>query len=180
MNSEITESVQSSLRAGEMIDTYYLGESNQKKQAYPTICNNKFVQSFTNLGAGSSQFIVSPAAGISDIVIQLQLPTSGFSGTGLALPNSWGYSALNRVSVRYGSSAQYFWTGAQILLQNLYDSETNTKVDAMASLGGNQVSGAGVVGASALVYLKLPHSSCRAEGKPLPFPSDLDITAVAV
>ena len=50
----------------------------------------------------------------------------------------------------------------------------------MASLGGNQVSGAGVVGASALVYLKLPHSSCRAEGKPLPFSSDLLVQPIVI
>jgi hypothetical protein len=106
MNSEITESVQGSIRAGEMFDSFYYGETNSQKQAYPTICNTKFVQSFTNLGAGSSQFVISPNQGVSDVVVQLQLPTSGFAGTGLALPNAWGYAMINRVSVRYGLTVE--------------------------------------------------------------------------
>ena len=33
MNSDLTESVQASIRPGEMVDTYYYGESNLQKQA---------------------------------------------------------------------------------------------------------------------------------------------------
>ena len=179
MQQEITESVQGSILAGEMVDTFYYGETNIQKQAYPCIANTRFVQNFTNLGAGSSQFVISPNQGVSDIVLQLQMPTT-MSGTNLSLPNSWGYGLLNRVSVRYGSSGQFFWTGAQILLQNMYDAETNQKVDQLASLGGNYATGAACVGASALVYLKLPHNSIRADGKPLPFPSDLLVQPIVI
>jgi hypothetical protein len=93
------------------------------------------------------------------------------------------YSLINRVSVRYGSSAQYFWSGAQVFMQNVLDAENNTKVDQLAQLGGNggsqAVSGFNCAGQTAYVYLKLPHNSCRAAGKPLPFPSDLKIAAAA-
>jgi hypothetical protein len=37
MNSDLTESVQASIRPGEMIDTYYAGETNIEKQAYPCV-----------------------------------------------------------------------------------------------------------------------------------------------
>ena len=37
MNSDLTESVQSSIRPGEMVDTYYFGETNLEKQAYPAV-----------------------------------------------------------------------------------------------------------------------------------------------
>jgi hypothetical protein len=60
MNSELTESVQSSVRPGEMVDTYYYGDTNCEKQAFPCVVNQRFVQQFTNLGAGTSQFIISP------------------------------------------------------------------------------------------------------------------------
>lgn len=63
MNHEITENVQASIRPGEMFDSYYYGDTNSEKQAYPCIVNNKFIQQFTNLGAGTSQFIVSPYQG---------------------------------------------------------------------------------------------------------------------
>jgi len=163
-----------------MVDTYYYGETNLEKQAYPTIVNNRFVQTFTNLGAGSSQFVLSPNMGISDIVLQMTFPSATTTDTNLALPLGWGYNLISRISVRYGSSAQYFFSGAQTLLSNLFDAENGPKRDQLLQLGGNQAIGtANMDGAQAYVYLKLPHSSCRAAGKPLPFPSDLNTAAAA-
>jgi len=178
MQADLTESVQASIRPGEMTDMYYYGETNLEKQAYPCIVNERFVQNFTNTGAGSSQFVISPNQGVSDIVVQMTMPTITTT-TGLALSAGWGYGLINRISVRYGSSAQYFWSGQQMLLQNLLDAENNSKVDAIVALGGNAVSGAACSGAVANLYLKLPHNSIRASGKPLPFPSDLNIAAAA-
>jgi hypothetical protein len=89
------------------------------------------------------------------------------------------YSLINRISVRYGSSAQYFWSGPQVFLQNVLDAENNPKADQMLKLGGTTAVGAACAGVAAFVYLKLPHNSCRASGKPLPFPSDLNTAAAA-
>jgi hypothetical protein len=190
MQSDLTESVQASIRPGEMTDTYYYGESNLCKQAYPSVVNTRFVQQFTNLGAGSSQFIISPQQGVSDIILQLQLPVVGASGftsaTGLSLSAGWGYGLINRISVRYGSSAQYFWSGAQVLLQNLLDAENSTKANDILNLGGNFLNPTNLGAAtsttplSAYVYLKLPHNSVRADGKPLPFASDLLVQPIVV
>ena len=41
MNSDLTESVQASIRPGEMVDTYYSGETNLTKQAYPCVTNTR-------------------------------------------------------------------------------------------------------------------------------------------
>jgi len=181
MQNDLTESVQSSIRPGEMVDTYYAGESNQSKQAYPAVVNTRFVQAFTNLGAGSSQFIVSPNGGVSDIIIQMVTPPSaGGNYTLLGLSQGWGYALINRISVRYGSSAQYFFTGAQSYLQNLLDCENSAKVDAVSVLGGQALQGAACGGAVANVYLKLPHNSIRANGKPLPFPTDLLVQPIVI
>ena len=184
MQSDLTESVQASIRPGEMVDTYYYGETNLEKQAYPCIVNERFVQQFTNLSAGSSQFVISPFQGVSDVVVELTMPAVGSGGfssaTGLALSAGWGYGLVSRISVRYGSSAQYFWSGAQLLVQNLYDAENSPKTDSILAQGGNAVTGAGCGGARAYLYLKLPHNSCRAAGKPLPFPSDLLVQPIVV
>lgn len=186
MNSELTESVQMSIRPGEVVDTYYYGDTNVEKQAYPCVVNQRFVQQFTNLGAGTSQFIISPNQGVSDIVLAMQMPTNGSFGltndaSGSQLVEGWGYALIKSVSVRYGSSAQYFWSGAQIWLQNFFDSETGPKRDQIAALGGNAVvGGQGVAGAQAFVYLNLPHCSPRADGKPLPLPSDLLVQPIVV
>jgi len=191
MQADLTESVQASIRPGEMVDTYYYGETNMEKQAYPCIVNERFVQQFTNLGSGSSQFIVSPFQGVSDVVVQLTMPLVGAGGfssaTGLALNAGWGYGLINRLSVRYGSSAQYFWSGQQLLLQNLFDAENNPKVDALVAQGGSAVAGsliatnsAAGISQKAYVYLKLPHNSCRAAGKPMPFASDLLVQPIVI
>ena len=179
MNSDLTESVQASIRPGDMVDTYYYGETNLEKQAYPCVTNTRFVQNFTNLGAGSSQFVISPNGGVSDIILQFVTPSTA-SYTTLALNRGWGYSLISRVSVRYGSSAQYFFSGPQTFLQNVYDAENTQKATDLAQLGGNAVQGAACQGAAAYVYLKLPHNSCRASGKPLPFPTDLLVQPIVV
>lgn len=93
MNSEITENVQNSIRPGEMVDTYYYGDTNSEKQAYPCIVNNKFIQQFTNLGAGTSQMVISPYQGVSDMVVYMKMPATNsttFSATGYGLPTGWG------------------------------------------------------------------------------------------
>lgn len=165
-----------------MKDLYYPGETNVCKQAYPSVVTTRFVQNFTQLGAGSSQFVISPAMGISDIVLTFTLPTtaSGANYTNAATSSGFGYSLINRISVRYGSSAQYFWTGPQMWLQNVMDAENNSKADQMLQLGGASLVGSALSGAQANVYLKLPHNSCRASGKPLPFPSDLLVQPIVV
>ena len=188
MQNDLTESVQASIRPGEMKDLYYPGETNVCKQAYPSVVTTRFVQNFTQLGAGSSQFVVSPSMGVSDIVLSFTLPTtaSGANYTNAALGSGWGYSLINRVSVRYGSSAQYFFTSSQIWLQNVMDAENNGKADQMLQIGGQTGAGAaaasagGLSGAQANVYLKLPHNSCRASGKPLPFPTDLLVQPIVI
>ena len=179
MQNDLTESVQASIRPGEMKDLMYPGETNVSKQAYPSVVNTRFVQQFTNLGQGSSQFVISPNGGVSDIIIQFATSGTGTS-TNAALPSGWGYSLINRISVRYGSSAQYFFSGVQMWLQNVLDAENNPKVDAMLQLGGNAAVGAACANQTAFVYLKLPHNSCRASGKPLPFPSDLLVQPIVV
>ena len=178
MNSDLTESVQASIRPGEMVDTYYYGESNLEKQAYPSVVNTRFVQNFTNLGAGSSQFVISPQGGVSDIIAQFVTPTGAY--TTLALNQGWGYALIARVSVRYGSSAQYFFSGPQMYLQNLIDAENTQKAIDISTLGGNTLVAGACASASAYVYIKLPHNSVRASGKPLPFPSDLLVQPIVL
>jgi hypothetical protein len=65
-------------------------------------------------------------------------------------------------------------------LQNVLDAETDTKAATLAQLGGQALVGTACSGVSAFVYLKLPHNSCRANGKPLPFPSDLLVQPLVV
>jgi len=180
MQNELTESVQQSIRPGEMCDTFYYGETNLEKQAYPCVVDNRFFQQFTNLSSGQSQFIISPKQGVSDIVLAFTMGAVTGTATGACLPAAWGYNLINRVSVRYGSSAQYYFSGAEMYLLNLLDSENGDKRDSLSALGGVAVNGANCSGAKAYCYLKLPHNSPRANGKPLPFPSDLLVQPIVI
>jgi hypothetical protein len=184
MNSELTENVQQSIRPGEMVDTYYYGETNCEKQAYPCVVNNKFKQQFTNLTGGTSQFVISPYQGVSDIVGYFKLPAAsgGITYTNACLPQAWAYSLIRQVSVRYGSSAQYFFTGAQLYLQNLMECENGEKRLALSTLGGQAKvdSDVAINGDEAYFYLNLPHNSPRADGKPLPLPSDLLVQPIVI
>ena len=184
MNAELVENVQDSIRPGEVVDTYYYGETNSEKQAYPCVVNNKFLQEFQNKSGGTSQFVISPYQGVSDIVLYFKLADCS-GAANCMLPQGWGYSLIKSVSVRYGSSAQYFFTGTQIYLQNLWDSEDGVKQTQLASLGGNATANAALQTAAgrqpeAYVYLNLPHNSPRADGKPLPFPSDLLVQPIII
>lgn len=176
MQYEIAEATQSAINPGAVKDVYYYGETNTSKQAFPVVKNNRFLQQFANLTGGTSQFVISPNMGVSDIVVRLQLPAEGSSGAEYAnvfTQLGWAYSLVRTISVRYGGSSQYFWTGAQMLVQNLLDCENDAKKASMLSLGGAQATGSALSGAEAYLYINLPHNSPRAEGKPLPFPSDL-------
>jgi hypothetical protein len=182
MNSEITENVQTAIRPGSEVDTYYYGDTNSQKQAFSCIVNNKFRQVFTNLGAGTSQFTISPYQGVSDIILYLKMGSCASLDNAM-LPQGWGYSMIRQVSVRYGSSAQYFFTGEQIYLQAMFDCEDSRKRDQLAALGGNALTAAqaaALVNPEAFVYLKLPHNSPRADGKPLPFPSDILVQPIII
>ena len=80
------------------------------------------------------------------------------------------YALINRISVRYGSSAQYFWSSAQMYLQNLMDCENSNKTDAVPALGGAALAGTACGGATAYVYLKLPTTLSAPRVSPYPFP----------
>lgn len=175
MNYEITEATQSAINPGQVKDLYYPGETNLSKAAFPVVKNNRFKQQFPNLGAGTSQFIVSPNEGVSDIVMRFALPggSGGITYTNASLGQGWGYSLIRTISVRYSGSSQYFWSGAQMLALNMLDCENQSKAEQLLNLGGGFAVGVDCSGAEALLYLNLPHNTPRAEGKTLPLPSDL-------
>jgi hypothetical protein len=121
---------------------------------------------------------------VSDIVLYMQMGGAAQGASpdvsGFQLVQSWGSALIKSVSIRYGSSAQYFFTGQQIWLQNCWDSEDALKRDQLVNLAGTPAIGAACLNAEAYVYLNLPHNSPRADGKPLPFPSDLLVQPIVI
>jgi len=177
--------IQQALRLGQSMDIYYYDSKTTKKQSIPTVVDLRFYQALTSLGAGSSTFIISKDQGLSDVILAVKLPEQGTNNvdyTGLALPRGWLYALINRVSVRYGSSSQYFWTGAQVMVENLREMPNPTTRDQLYSLGGTlmtNITANDPLGFSgdnmyAYAYLNLPHCSPNGSmGKPNPFPTEL-------
>jgi hypothetical protein len=60
------------------------------------------------------------------------------------------------------------------------DAESTAKADDIVKLGGTFLANTSIAGAQAYVYLKLPHNSVRASGKPLPFSSDLLVQPIVI
>jgi len=168
-------SVQDMVRPGSIMDVYYYDADTNKKQAFPTTQNTKYVQQFANLTGGSSVFTIPPNNGIQDIVCTfVTQPVSGVDASGLALPRGWGYGLIKQVSFRYGGSSQYFLTGDQIL-QNALRKQTNRlSADDILTIGGNSTIEQEMASSQiANVVLTLPHNVPSAVNKSNPLPTDL-------
>jgi hypothetical protein len=114
--------------------------------------------------------------GLSDVIVAFKLPeiAGALNYNGLALPRAWAYKLINRVSVRYGGSSQYFWTGSQIFVENMREMTSPTTRDALVQLGGAQMIKPDDFQGDAMyayVPLNLPHSSPNGGlEKPNPLP----------
>lgn len=161
-------------RPGSCEDIYYYSAETSKRQCWSSTQNTKYQQAFANLTGGTSVLTLSPNNGVQDVVIVMK--TNAFpSGTAanVALPRGWGYSAINRVSFRYGGSSQFFITGDQLLQNALRRQPSRSTANDVLTLGGNAAIGSLLETAQyALVVLTLPHSTPSGVGKAYPFPSD--------
>jgi len=105
MDHALAESVQQSIRPGKCTDLYYPDPETAQKQCYRTSQNTRFIQGFQNLSGGSQTLTIPPNNGIQDIVLSMTLATLPSGSTGYSLPRGWGYSAISRISYRYGKNS---------------------------------------------------------------------------
>jgi hypothetical protein len=168
------------MRLGSGKDIYYYTRDTLHKQSIPTIVDNRFLQALNNTSQGSSTVIISVDQGISDILFAVKRPEQGVGAVNyadLALPRGWAYSLINRISVRYAGSSQYFWTGGQVLIENLREMPNPTTKQQLFEVGGAVLSDVGAFVGDAMYgycYLNLPHCSPNGSlDKPNPFPSEL-------
>ena len=175
-------SLQEKMRLGETKDIYYYNSKTLEKAAIPALQDTRFYQVFPSMGAGSSTFIYSPDQGVQDVVVGLKLPirvdaTGAASYNGLAVPKGWGYQLINRISIRYSGSSQYFWTGDQIFVQNMRECSNPMSKEGLVQLGGAEMKTvADFAGDNLYAYvpLNLPHTSTNASlEKPNPLPTEL-------
>jgi hypothetical protein len=188
----LSENLQSAMRLGSGKDIYYYGRESLHKQSIPTVVDNRFRQALNNLRQGSSTFIISIDQGISDVLLAVKLPEQGTGSvdyTDLGLPRGWLYDLINRVSVRYAGSSQYFWTGPQVRIENLREMPNPECRDSLLELGGAAMLGDASSGAGdftgdnlyAYAYINLPHNSPNGSlSKPNPFPSEMLMSPIVI
>lgn len=169
MSADPSMSVQAQIRPGHEVDLYYMNSETSMKQAFPVVMNTRFVQDFTNKSQGSSTFIIPPQNGVNQIIAVLGYNPGTWTeadASGCQLPRGWGYSAIKQVSVRYGGSSQYFFTGDQLLQRSLRQCPNGSARDALLSLGGNACDGFADLanGQLAYVFINLPHTATTADG----------------
>ena len=185
MNAEISESVQHAITPGDCQDLYYAGKSNTEVQCFPSTMENRFYSGLNNAAfGGSSTITFNPDQGVSDLVLNLQLPVPGTATyANWALPRGWGYAAIRQVGFRVGGSSLYYVSGDQMLVDLLDDCEDQAKKDAVLALGGGECLApadfTSQTNLSAYVYIKLPWNTISSLQKTLPLPSDLNIAAAA-
>jgi hypothetical protein len=187
----MSEHLQSAMRLGSGKDIYYYGRESLHKQSIPTVVDNRFIQALNNLRQGSSTFIISVDQGVSDVMLAAKLPAQGGSVnyTDLGLPRGWLYDLIDRVSVRYAGSSQYFWLGSQLRIENAREMPNPETRDALLELGGAAMLGSTSSGAGtftgdnlyAYAYINLPHNSPNGSlAKPNPFPSEMLMSPIVI
>ena len=187
LNQVSAMSVQELVRDGSHHDLYYYDHANMFTQSRPTLVNNKFIQSFVSYNSGVNQLIFSPDQGLTDVVCGFALKTeasvSPNSYATYALARGWGYQLIKQIAVRYGGSSQYFFSGEQMLLQNVVDMQDAVSRDVLYQLGGDACMGTNPLNMGlndftkqqvATCYINLPHNTPNGDGlKMAPLPSEL-------
>ena len=158
---------------GEPRDLYYTDEKNCMKQSIPVDYNTRYTQNFTNLGAGTSVFVIPPNQGVRHAVIVIGYNAGSLSTvSGYALERGWGYSAIQQVSFRIGGSSQYFLSGDQLLARNLRLCRTKEQRNSILQLGGAEV----LASSTTAHYAYIPVSVWSAPSEDelgVPLPTDL-------
>ena len=181
LSSSVGSHLDKALAVAQPQDIYYYNSKTLRKQKIPTIQSTKFVQSLASLEGGSSVIVVSPEAGLQHVVLGLKLkaPTDA---TGLALPKAWGYSAIDNIQFRYGSSTTYQKSGAQLLIEAIATAGSPAESNALMSLAGNELNSAddfnftGVNENLRYAYCVLPLPHCGAQsGSDLPNPMPTEL-----
>lgn len=164
-------------------DIYYYGSKTMKKQKIATMQRTNFIQNLASLQGGQSVITLSPAEGMSHVIIGLQLPAAapgpvGPVYTGCALPRAWAYSAIDFVQWRYGSSSLFQKSGQQLLIETVATAGSQSEANALLNLAGAAQTGAAgdFTGNKLYAYAVIPLPHCGAQSgseTPNPFPSEL-------
>lgn len=149
---------------------YYNKGSVSYKNECDTVANTRFSQAFTSLNLGGSSILQIANMSIVDMII-MRLQIANIPAD-VSLPRGWGYSFINRIDYRIGSSITLTVNGPQHLQSVMAKTESVPKRDQVLRLGGDSVVAATAL-AEANVMLDVPISKLAMLCKKLPFDSKM-------
>jgi len=160
---------------------YYYGSKTMKKQSMPTVQRTNFIQALASTDGGQSVITISPDAGVSHVILGLQLPAvgaeAGLTYNGMALPKAWLYNCIDYVQWRYGSSSLFQKSGQQLMIEAIATAGSQSEANSLLDLAGNALyTPADFAGDKLFAYGVIPLPHCGAASGtevPNPFPSEL-------
>lgn len=150
-------------------DVYYSTHNTSVQDAEVTYNNGRYTQTLSNLNFNSQSQITIPISSLlSTTYLYLAIPSSTdaayYTTSGvIAIPNGWGYLAINSMSYLLGSSnvSQIQVNGQSLLMMNLEQCETAEKRIAAFFLGGSQTE---LAGPPSMASLSTPWSVATSGG----------------
>lgn len=117
---------------------YYATPDSVKIADRQTVYNSRYRQQLTNLGSGTSSFIVPAGAGVKNIVLVVKYSAADISGNQgqYVLNRGWLFECVRNISVRLAGSNQFFITGAELLAKCMQEVRSTTQANQLLQLAG--------------------------------------------
>jgi len=169
---------------GDALAIYPTRESLKKVVKYNkvgTVQRTNFIQNLSATSGGSSTVFVSPQAGILNVMLAIKLPDEVATAyDACALPQSWGFNAINYVQMRIGDSSLFQWSGKQLMLQAVRTAGSQSESEDLMKLAGNALFK--TVGVNPFsdatklwAYMPIALPWCGAESRNSPMPLDTSL-----
>lgn len=132
-------SVALSVVEAEETNIYYANPKTLKIAPTKTNYNSRYRSALTNLGAGTSSFVIPAGTGIKNIVLLVKYSASDISGNQgqYILNRGWLFEAVRNISVRLSGSNQFFISGEELLAKCMQEVRTTTQANQLLQLAGN-------------------------------------------
>ena len=173
---------------GDALAIYPTRESLKKVVKYNkvgSVQRTNFIQNLSATSGGSSTVFVSPQAGILSVMLALKLPDEvGTAYNTCALPQSWGFNAINYIQMRIGDSSLFQWSGKQLMLQAIRTAGSQSESQDLMKLAGNALYKDVVDGTTVnpfstpqnlWAYMPISLPWCGAESRNAPMPLDTSL-----
>jgi hypothetical protein len=149
-----------------------------KYNGISTVQRTNFIQNLSATGGGSSTIFLSPQAGLLNTVLAIKLPdeVAGAYNTA-ALPQSWGWSAVNSIQLRIGDSSLFEFSGRQLFLQMIRTAGSQSESEDLCKLAGNALFKTATNNPfsdeqNLWAYMPISLPWCGAESRNMPMPLD--------